>query len=909
MTLNLNPARFLSAHLMKNLRLGLTALMAVMAATPPVSAAPLPARPNIIVILVDDMGFSDIGCYGSEIPTPNLDALAKNGLRFTQFYNTARCCPTRASLLTGLYPHQAGVGHMTQDKGVPGYSGRLNDRCVTFAEVLRPAGYFTAMSGKWHVGQNLGIVPWERGFERSLNAAAGGFYFPDSPRTELFLNGVNVGRRGSGVPEDWYSTDLWTDFGIKFIDEALAAKKPFFLYLAHNAPHFPLQAPPADIAKFRGQYKVGWDKLREARHRRQIEMGIVDKAWPLSPRPDEVSAWEKLTPQQQDHFDHIMAIYAAVVNHMDASIGRLVAALKQRGVLDNTLILFMSDNGGNAESGPEGRLKGEPPGAAQSDVFCGQSWATLENTPFRRYKHYNHEGGIATPLIAHWPAGIKARGELRHQPGHLVDIMTTCANVAGAKYPTEFNGKPIQPMEGRSLVPAFGNQSIQREALYWEHEGNAAIRVGDWKLVRLGRAGPWELYDLKADRTEQHNVAAEKPELVKQLAAKWDTWATRAQVKPYPRDAAKSAGKRKAGKKSAAKSSTVAAAGRWPEAKANAWLDKHGWLAGCNFMPSSAINQLEMWQADTFDLATIDRELGWAASLGFNSVRVFLHDLLWKQDAPGFLDRMDKFLAVADKHRIGVMFVLFDSCWDPFPKLGRQRAPKPGLHNSGWVQSPGAEVLKDPAKHDALRAYVTGVVGRFRDDRRVQVWDVWNEPNNTNDNSYGRDEPKDKAGLVRPLLAKAFAWAREARPTQPLTSGVWQGNWADADKLRPMEVIQIENSDVISFHNYAKLDELKQCVENLRRYHRPILCTEYMARPAGSTFDPHLGWMKAQRVAAYNWGFVDGKTQTIYPWDSWKKSYASEPPVWFHDIFRRDGTPYVAQEVEYIRSVTGKAKR
>jgi arylsulfatase len=257
----------------------------------------------------------------------------------------------------------------------------------------------------------------------------------------------------------------------------LEAKKPFFLYLAYNAPHFPLQAPPEEIAKFRGKYKMGWDKLRQERYRRQVEMGIVKKTWPLSPRPDEVSAWEKLTPEQQDHFDHIMAIYAAVMEHMDRAVGRLVASLKQRGVLDNTLIFFLSDNGGTAESGPNGKLNGNPPGSATSDVFCGQSWATLENTPFRRYKMATHEGGIATPLIAHWPAGIKARGELRHQPGHLVDIMATCVDVAGAKYPKEFSGKAIQPMEGRSLVPAFRNKTIKRDALYWEHQGNAAIRV------------------------------------------------------------------------------------------------------------------------------------------------------------------------------------------------------------------------------------------------------------------------------------------------------------------------------------------------------------------------------------------------------------------------------------------------
>ena len=499
-----------------------------------VPAGTVPARPNIVVILADDMGFSDIGCYGSEIPTPNLDRLANNGLSFTQFYNTGRCCPTRASVLTGLYPHQAGVGHMTEDDNVPGYRGRLNDRCVTIAEVLRGAGYFTAMTGKWHVGQNRGVVPWERGFERSLNSPAGGFYFPEGKQKRLFLNGRAIADDAPELPPHWYSTDLWTDFGIKFIDEALTAKKPFFLYLAHNAPHFPLQAPADEIAKFRGNYKAGWDRLREQRHAKQRTLGVVEKSWDLSPRPEAVEAWEKLSEPEKDRFDHIMAIYAACVAHIDTSVGRLVEALKQRGALDNTLIFFLCDNGGNAESGPRGRLEGDSPGAAGSTVFCGQSWATLENTPFRRYKHYNHEGGIATPFIVHWPAGFEARGEFRQQPGHLVDIMATCVDVGGAKYPSEFSGRSILPMEGRSLVPAFGNQSIQREALFWEHEDNAAIRVEDWKLVRLGRNGPWELYNLKADRTELHDLAAEQPDRAKELAARWDAWAARTNVKPYP---------------------------------------------------------------------------------------------------------------------------------------------------------------------------------------------------------------------------------------------------------------------------------------------------------------------------------------------------------------------------------------
>ncbi len=506
------------------------------------------AKPNIIVILADDMGYSDIGCYGGEIPTPNLDALAKGGLRFTEFYNTGRCCPTRASLLTGLYQHQAGIGHMNEDDGLPGYVGHLNDRCVTLAEVLKPAGYFTAMTGKWHVGQDAGVTPWGRGFERNLTAPAGGFYGADSPRAKLYLNGEKIANDDPRLPEDWYTTDLWTDFGIRFIDEAISEKKPFFLYLAENAPHFPLQAPAEDIAKFRhGIYQQGWDKLREARYERQKAMGLIDPKWELSPRDEDVRAWDSLSAEEKDRFDHIMSIYAACVWHMDLAIGKLVAALKEKGVYDDTLILFMSDNGGNAEGGPQGRLNGKNPGGAGSTVFCGQSWANLENTPNRLYKHFNHEGGISTPLIAHWPAGISAKDEFRTQPAHLIDIMATVADFGGATYPKEFGGKEILPMEGRSLRPAFENKPLERDAIFWEHEGNAAIRTGDWKLVREGLRGAWELYDLKADRTETHDLAAQEPDRVERMDALWTAWAERADVLPRP------GGGRKKGRNGAAK--------------------------------------------------------------------------------------------------------------------------------------------------------------------------------------------------------------------------------------------------------------------------------------------------------------------------------------------------------------------
>lgn len=348
---------------------------------------------------------------------------------------------------------------------------------------------------------------------------------------------------------------------------------------------------------------------------------------------------------------------------------------------------------------------------------------------------------------------------------------------------------------------------------------------------------------------------------------------------------------------------------RWTAGRAREWYAKQPWLVGCNFNPSTAINELEMWQAETFDLPTIDRELGWAEDLGFSSIRVFLHHIPWQQDHDGFLKRIDSFLEVADKHHIGVMFVLFDSCWDPFPKAGRQRDPKPHLHNSGWVQCPGQEILKDPSRHDELESYVTGVIGKFKNDRRVQVWDLFNEPDNLNQSSYGKQEFPEKPQRALELIRKAFTWARSAQPSQPLTAGVWIGNWGDPAKLSAMERFCLEHSDVISFHSYAPVHEARKCVESLQRYRRPILCTEYMARPTKSTFESVLPYFKEQHVAAYNWGFVDGKTQTIYPWDSWQKKYTDEPPLWFHDIFRGDGTPYDPKEVAVIRRLTKPASK
>ncbi len=343
----------------------------------------------------------------------------------------------------------------------------------------------------------------------------------------------------------------------------------------------------------------------------------------------------------------------------------------------------------------------------------------------------------------------------------------------------------------------------------------------------------------------------------------------------------------------------------WTKAQANNWYKDKGWLVGSNFIPSTAINQLEMWQAETFDTATIDRELGWAESLGMNVMRVYLHDLLYQQDSTGFFKRMDTFLNIADRHGIKILFVIFDSCWDPFPHLGKQRAPRPHVHNSGWVQSPGQAVLKDSTQYPRLEKYVKGVVGHFANDDRILAWDVWNEPDNMTGASYEKVEIPNKVELVLPLLKSTFEWARSVNPSQPLTSGVWAGNWSSDSTLKPIEKLQLKQSDIITFHNYSNPEDLELRIEQLQRYGKPMICTEYMARPNGSTFRGCLPVGKKYNVGMINWGFVSGKTQTIYPWDSWTKTYTAEPSLWFHDIFRKDGTPYKQEEVDFIRKMTG----
>ena len=344
----------------------------------------------------------------------------------------------------------------------------------------------------------------------------------------------------------------------------------------------------------------------------------------------------------------------------------------------------------------------------------------------------------------------------------------------------------------------------------------------------------------------------------------------------------------------------------WTKEKATNWYSKQPWLVGANFLPSTAINELEMWQANTFDTATIAREFKWAASIGMNTMRIFLHDLAYQQDPQGFKKRIDILLRIASRYGIRPLFVLFDSCWDPFPHKGKQHEPAPFLHNSGWVQSPGADALKDTTQYPRLKKYITEIVSFFRNDNRVLGWDVWNEPDNTNDRSYGRLEPYNKVELVHNLLKKVFVWVRLANPSQPITSGIWAGNWISHDSLKAIEKLMIEESDIISFHNYGGAADFEKCIIQLLRYQRPIICTEYMSRGNGSFFETSLPVAKKYKVAAFNWGLVDGKMQTIYPWDSWQVKYAGEPVLWFHDIFRRDGSAYKKAEVDFIKTITEK---
>ena len=514
-------------------------------------------RPNILLILNDDMGYSDIGCYGGEIHTPNLDRLAQGGLRFTQFYNTARCSPSRASLLTGLHPHQTGIGILTYDSGPEGYAGNLNQRCATIAEVLKPAGYRTYLSGKWHVSSNLtqptDSWPLQRGFDAFFGTiiGAGSFYDPNT------LTRGNTNAEAEARRPGFFYTDAISDEAVKFLQthHTEHKDKPFFEYVAYTAPHWPLHAHDEDIAKYKGRFDSGWDTLREERLERLVRWGLLDPKWKLTGRDPSQPAWSEA--QNQAWLLRCMEVYAAQVDRMDQGIGRILAELEKQGELDNTLVIFLADNGACAEAIPEdvgvdelvnklmiarshtregavvhfGNNPELMPGPENTYQSYGTAWANLSNAPFRFYKHWAHEGGISTPLIMHWPQGISDRGDLRHTPGYLPDIMATILDVAQTAYPSTLAGREILPLEGYSLQQAFKADLASRPPMFWEHEGNAAMRIGPWKLVR-DYPNAWELYNMEEDRTELHNLAKQEPERVAAMSLEYEAWAKRCGVLP-----------------------------------------------------------------------------------------------------------------------------------------------------------------------------------------------------------------------------------------------------------------------------------------------------------------------------------------------------------------------------------------
>ncbi len=514
-------------------------------------------RPNILLILNDDMGYSDIGCYGGEIHTPNLDRLAQGGLRFTQFYNTARCSPSRASLLTGLHPHQTGIGILTYDSGPEGYAGNLNQRCATIAEVLKPAGYRTYLSGKWHVSSNLtqptDSWPLQRGFDAFFGTiiGAGSFYDPNT------LTRGNTNAEAEARRPGFFYTDAISDEAVKFLQthHTEHKDKPFFEYVAYTAPHWPLHAHDEDIAKYKGRFDSGWDTLREERLERLVRWGLLDPKWKLTGRDPSQPAWSEA--QNQAWLLRCMEVYAAQVDRMDQGIGRILAELEKQGELDNTLVIFLADNGACAEAIPEdvgvdelvnklmiarshtregavvhfGNNPELMPGPENTYQSYGTAWANLSNAPFRFYKHWAHEGGISTPLIMHWPQGISDRGDLRHTPGYLPDIMATILDVAQTAYPSTLAGREILPLEGHSLQQAFKADLASRPPMFWEHEGNAAMRLGHWKLVR-DYPNAWELYNMEEDRTELHNLAKQEPERVAAMSLEYEAWAKRCGVLP-----------------------------------------------------------------------------------------------------------------------------------------------------------------------------------------------------------------------------------------------------------------------------------------------------------------------------------------------------------------------------------------
>nr|WP_165701237.1 sulfatase-like hydrolase/transferase [Crateriforma conspicua] len=851
-------------------------------------------RPNVLLILVDDLKPA-IGAFGNETAqTPNLDDLTRRGMRFDAAYcNQAVCAPSRFTLMLG--------SHSTST-GLYGLGNRLRESdpdAVTMPQHFAANGYRTESLGKvFHIGHgNIGDpesfqVPHfkEKVIEYADPASTDG---GNLTREEAFFTNQKLGEikslpRGAAYESPDVADTAYADGRVaeETIRRLEAAKKrrqtegtPFFIAAGFARPHLPFSAP-----------KKYWDLYDPAElpmpENEQLPQGAPEVA---GKRGGEISNYKPVPEEREASYSddlkrNLIHGYYAATSFVDAQIGKVVQAVDRLGLDDNTIIVLWGDHGFHL-----------------GDLGI---WT----------KHTNFEQANRIPIVIVAP-GVAEPGSSTGQLTETVDIYPTLAELAGLPKPTG-----PQPIDGVSLVPVLKDRDARvRDHAYHAYPKKMmgrAIRTDRYRLVQWKRIGApdldaeYELYDYQSDPLETKNLAADMPQVVRRLSAILATY-----PQAVPRAGTKSAaGKKKNGKGQAkpkaaavdAQSSTIA--GRWSAKRANNWYRQIDWPLGANFVPSTAINQLEMWQEATFDPDTIDRELGYAEKIGMNTMRVFLHDIPWRTDAEGFFRRVDRYLEIADSHGIRTMFVFFDGVWHPNPVAGLQPQPVPGVHNSGWVQSPGRTILDDPAGQDALKPYVQSVLRRYADDSRVLVWDLFNEPDNGNGNSYGLAgqnlelNPDVKRRRAHELLEKTFRWAREVNPSQPLTVGLWTGDYVN--KPRPIDRLVLDNNDVHSFHTYGGPQTARRKMEDLLALGRPLLCTEYMARGNNSTFAGVLPILNELKVGAYNWGFVNGRSQTIYPWDSWQAAYTSIPDPWFHDIFHTDGRAYDSAETDLIRRLS-----
>ncbi|MCO8124212.1 sulfatase-like hydrolase/transferase [Stieleria sp. TO1_6] len=985
------------------------------------SAAADPERPNVLLILVDDLK-PVLGCYGDPVAqTPHLDGLAARGMRFDAAYcNQAVCAPSRFTLMLGSHSTSTGL------YGLGSELRQIMPDAVTLPQHFAAHGYRTESLGKiFHIGhgnhgdpQSFSVPHFKEKVIEYVDPKStdgGKLTREEAYFTNQQLDRIRSLPRGAAFESPAVQDEAYADGRVaaETIRRLTAAKQrrdsagtPFFIAAGFARPHLPFSAP-----------KKYWDLYDpQALPMPQHESLPQDSPAVAGKRGGEITNY-KPVPEDRDaaYSDqlkrNLIHGYYASTSYVDAQIGKVIDALDRLGLADDTIIVLWGDHGFHL-----------------GDLGI---WT----------KHTNYEQANRIPILFVAP-GLVQPNQSTGQLAESVDIFPTLAELAGLPQPTG-----PQSIDGVSLVSVLKDPLARvRDHAYHAYPKQTlgrAIRTERYRMVQWKKPGDdesksqYELYDYQSDPLESTNVAASQPEVLAKLKAiladypeaesggRWKVAKQTPAAIPTPQIANRSiqieatikgpkpsgvvlaqGGRergyalhlvdskpvfdvRRGGQVTRLQSnirisgktrllasldrdlmrlsinggkpiettspglisgqpkdglsigfddlsaagdyegpnefsativdykvttgpevaapivSFASRPGRWTADRANDWYDKIQWPIGANYVPSSAINQLEMWQADTFDPETIDRELGWAAGIGMNTMRVFLHDIAWQQDPDGFLKRVDQYLEIADRHGIRTMFVFFDGVWHPFPKAGKQPDPTPGRHNSGWVQSPGREILDDPAKQDQLKPYVQAVLRRYRDDPRVLVWDLFNEPNNPNRNSYGSAGSKQeldetvKEQRALELMEKTFGWARQIDPSQPLTVGVWKGDYLN--QPTPYQRACIENSDVISFHTYDAPKRAGELVQGLLQMKRPLLCTEYMARGNNSTFAGVLPIFHQHRVAAYNWGFVNGRSQTIYPWDSWKQAYDKEPDPWFHDIFDRDGTAYDPAETRLIR--------